>query len=80
MSPHYHQYCELFAQLGLPSDVKDIAAFIRSHSPLNAATRLEDAGFWTKSQAALLRDELGRDADWSAVVDQLNLALRAPPR
>lgn len=78
MSPHYHQFCELFAQLGLPSDVKDIAAFIKSHSPLNAGTRLEDAGFWTPAQAALLRDELLRDADWSAVVDQLNLALRGP--
>ncbi len=80
MSPHYHQFCELFAQLGLPSDVKDIAAFIQSHSPLNPATRLEDAGFWTPAQAALLRDELVGDSDWSAVVDQLNLALREPAR
>lgn len=80
MSPHYHQFCELFAQLGLPSDVKDIAAFIQSHSPLNPATRLEDAGFWTPAQAALLRDELVGDSDWAAVVDQLNLALREPAR
>lgn len=80
MSPHYHQFCELFAQLGLPSEVQDIATFIKSHSPLNAATRLEDAPFWTPAQAALLRDELVGDSDWSAVVDQLNLALRAPAR
>ncbi len=78
MSPPYHEFCELFAQLGLPSDVKDIAAFIKKHSPLNAAIRLEDASFWTPAQAALLRDALQGDADWSAVVDQLNLALRGP--
>ena len=77
MSPHYHQFCELFAQLGLPSDVKDVAAFIQKHSPLPPATRLEEASFWSPAQAALLRDELQGDADWSAVVDQLNLALRA---
>lgn len=80
MSPHYHQFCELFAQLGLPSDVKDIAAFIQQHSPLPLATRLEEAPFWTPAQAALLRDELAGDADWSELVDQLNLALREPTR
>lgn len=78
MMPPYHEFCELFAQLGLPSDVKDIAAFIKSHSPLNAATRLEDAAFWTPAQATLLREALVRDADWSHVVDQLSLALRGP--
>ena len=77
MSPHYHQFCELFAQLGLPSDVKDVTAFIQKHSPLPPAVRLHEASFWSPSQAALLRDELLGDADWSAVVDQLNLALRA---
>lgn len=77
MSPHYHQFCELFAQLGLPADVPSIAAFIQSHSPLNAATRLEDAPFWTPPQAALLREHLQEDADWAELVDQLNLALRA---
>ncbi len=79
MMPPDHPFHELFAQLGLPSEPKDIAAFIKSHSPLNAATRLEDASFWTPAQAALLREALGRDADWSHVVDQLSLALRSPP-
>ena len=80
MTPPYHQFCELFAQLGLPSDVKDIAAFIQSHSPLDPRTRLEEAPFWTPAQAALLRDELVGDADWAELVDQLNLALREPAR
>ncbi|MFN4352287.1 MAG: DUF2789 domain-containing protein [Hylemonella sp.] len=77
MSPHYHQFCELFAQLGLPADVPSIAAFIQSHSPLPPAVRLEDAPFWTPAQAALLREQLLADADWAEVADQLNLALRA---
>lgn len=77
MSPHYHQFCELFAQLGLPADLLSIAAFIQRHSPLHPAIRLEDAPFWTPAQAALLREQLLADADWAEVTDQLNLALRA---
>jgi hypothetical protein len=80
MSPHHHRFCELFAQLGLPSDVPGITAFIQRHAPLPSAVRLEDAPFWTPAQAALLRDELQEDADWAEVVDQLNLALREPGR
>lgn len=76
MSLNHHRFCELFAQLGLPSDVQDVSAFIRQHSPLADHVRLEDAPFWSPAQAALLRDELLRDADWSELVDQLNLALR----
>lgn len=79
MSPHYHRFCELFEQLGLPADVPGIAAFVQSHSPLDARTRLEDAAFWTPAQAALLREHIQDDSDWAEVVDQLNLALRAPP-
>lgn len=77
MTPHFHRFCELFAQLGLPSDVPSIATFIQSHSPLDPGTRLEDAPFWTPAQAALLREQIVEDADWAEVVDQLNLALRA---
>lgn len=77
MSPHYHRFCELFAQLGLPADAPSIAAFIQSHTPLPPATRLEDAPFWTPAQAELLREQLVDDADWAEVTDQLNLALRA---
>lgn len=78
MSPHFHRFSELFAQLGLYTDAASIAAFIQRHAPLDPAIRLEDAPFWTPAQAALLRDEILGDADWAEVVDQLNLALRAP--
>jgi len=74
------RYCELFEQLGLPSDEASITAFIQKHGPLPASVRLEDAPFWTPAQAALLREQTVADAEWAEVVDQLNLALRAPKR
>ena len=55
-----------------------IRRFIATHSPLAADIALADAPFWTTGQAAFLREEIVRDADWAEVVDQLNAALRAP--
>ncbi|WP_354676721.1 DUF2789 domain-containing protein [Cupriavidus plantarum] len=78
MEQPFHQFSELFAQLGLPSEEPDIRAFIAKHAPLPEKMHLWDAPFWTPAQSALLRDELVEDADWAVVVDQLNLALRAP--
>lgn len=79
MEASMHHFCELFAQLGLPADEPAIRRFIKEHSPLPGETRLDDAPFWSASQARLLREQLSLDADWAAVVDQLNLALRAKP-
>lgn len=78
MSPVFHAFADLFAQLGLYSDGDSIGAFIRGHAPLDPKIRLEDAPFWTPAQAALLKEKMMDDADWAEVVDQLNLALRAP--
>lgn len=78
MDTPFHQFSDLFAQLGLPSDEADIRAFIAKHSPLPPDVELPEASFWTPAQATLLRDELIEDADWAETVDQLNLALRAP--
>ena len=74
-----HRFTGLFAQLGLPSDEPAIRRFIATHSPLAAGIELADATFWTTGQAAFLREEIDRDADWAEVVDQLNAALRATP-
>lgn len=79
MYPNYHHFCELFEQLGLPADPPGIAAFIQDHSPLPPGVRLEDASFWSPSQASLLRQHVLDDSDWAVVVDQLNLALHATP-
>ena len=76
MEKIFHDFSELFAQLGLPNDVSSIRQFIQAHSPLNASVRLEDAQFWNTAQAALLKEELLGDSDWSEVIDRLNVALR----
>lgn len=71
-----HQFSTLFAQLGLPDEVEAIQRFIETHAPLDEHVRLEDASCWSEGQAQMLREELANDADWSGVIDQLNLALR----
>ena len=75
MTPSFHHFSELFAQLGLASDDAGIRAFIEQHRPLPATTLLADAAFWTTAQAALLREQSQQDADWAEIVDQLNVAL-----
>lgn len=78
MEKPYHRFSELFAQFGLASDASSIRAFIERHSPLDDATRLEDAPCWSQVQSKLLRELIAQDADWAEVADQLNLALREP--
>ncbi|EYS86234.1 hypothetical protein CF68_06665 [Cupriavidus sp. SK-4] len=78
MDTPFHQFSDLFAQLGLPSSKADILEFIAKHSPLPQDINLWEAPFWTPAQAAFLRDEFDEDADWAQAVDQLNLALRTP--
>lgn len=77
MDSSFHRFSELFKQLGLPADVDSIKRFLADHSPLPSETALENAPFWNAAQSAFLCDELLRDADWAAVVDQLNAALRS---
>ncbi len=75
MEKSFHRFSELFAQLGLPTDVESIRQFIDRHAPIPSGQRLEDAPFWTAAQARLLRELLAQDADWAEVADQLNSAL-----
>lgn len=77
METLHPQMPDLFRQLGLPDGEADIRRFIDSHRPLAPDTALADAPFWSESQARFLREEIGEDADWAEVVDQLNLALSA---
>ncbi len=71
-----HSAANLFAQLGLPAADADIQAFIASHRPLDPHLALSEASFWTASQAKFLRDQIANDADWAAVVDNLDASLR----
>lgn len=76
MDTDFHRLPELFAQLGLPDNEASIRSFIAAHAPLAGHIRIADAPFWTPAQARLLRESLGEDADWSQVVDRLDVALR----
>ncbi|MCB1938232.1 MAG: DUF2789 domain-containing protein [Rhodocyclaceae bacterium] len=76
MEPPVHPLSALFAQLGLPSDVASIDAFIASHSPLANDIPIAAAPFWSPTQAAFLREELAEDADWAEVIDELSARLR----
>ena len=77
MEASLHTLSNLFAQLGLPSDELAIDNFIRTHSHLATDLLLSEAPFWTSAQAACLREEILKDADWAEVIDQLNARLHA---
>lgn len=66
----------LFLQLGLSDDAAFIAHFLETHRPLPGKIALSDAPFWTAAQRAFLAEELALDADWSEVIDELDVLLR----
>lgn len=70
-----HTLSNLFAQLGKPSDDVSISRFIETHAPLPNGMRLDEARFWTCSQATFLREAISDDADWAEVTDNLNAQL-----
>jgi len=74
MDTSSHSLENLFLQLGLDNHPDAIARFISSH-PLTHREAIEDALFWTPSQAAFISECLAEDSDWAEVVDQLNVLL-----
>ena len=75
MEASLHSLNNLFAQLGLPSSDEEIETFIQTHSHLAGYITLAEAPYWTPAQAAFLREEILKDADWAEVIDQLNARL-----
>ncbi|MBU1439561.1 MAG: DUF2789 domain-containing protein [Gammaproteobacteria bacterium] len=75
MDNSHHSLRELFDQLGLDSDYNSIEQFIGKHR-LNEDLPLSKASFWTTAQASFLRESYHQDADWVAVIDELNQRLR----
>lgn len=65
----------LFAQLGQANDAGAIARFIETHSPMDGEVQLHEALFWTPAQAGFLREAILEDAEWAAIVDELNSEL-----
>jgi hypothetical protein len=76
MQSQLHTMNNLFAQLGLPSEAAAIENFIAAHRPLENGVALYRAPFWSSAQRAFLKEEIIEDADWSAVIDELNGRLR----
>lgn len=70
-----HNLTNLFLQLGLEAEKKDIDTFVKSHS-LDDGISLEEAVFWTESQAQFIKESRAHDADWSEMVDELDTLLR----
>ena len=65
----------LFEQLGLSGDIVQINRFLKEHR-LFENQRIEQADYWTPSQAAFLQQTIAEDSDWAEIVDHLDAALR----
>lgn len=76
MDTSKHNLQTLFEQLGLPANDNAIKDFIARHSPLPAATAIQDASMWSESQSQFLEEGLEEDSDWTEVIDELDALLR----
>jgi hypothetical protein len=76
MEQPFHNFSELFAQLGLGNSPEEIETFLLKQSPLSSEVKLADAPFWSAAQADFLQQALYDDGDWAEIVDALNAALR----
>jgi hypothetical protein len=66
----------LFKQLGLPHDQEGIDYFVIQNK-LDKHTLITDADCWNSGQKAFLKEALLQDAQWSEVIDQLDVMMRA---
>jgi hypothetical protein len=74
MTPAIPRMTNLFLQLGLDASEAAIADFIQRHQ-LPADVAITDAPIWSEAQRQLLCEQLGADASWAIVVDQLSESL-----
>lgn len=75
MDTSQHTLNTLFDQLGLDSSEKAIQDFISQHR-IRHDKPLDQAEFWTASQAQFIRESWQNDADWVDIVDHLDALLR----
>jgi hypothetical protein len=78
MEQPMHNLVSLFKQLGLPNTNEAIKDFINRNRPVPGNLPLHEAEFWNASQASFLKEAIEEDADWSEIVDELNVMLRRP--
>ena len=64
----------LFLQLGLDASEEGIARFIQNHQ-LPVDVGLFEAPYWSDAQRQFLSEQIGADAAWAMIVDQLNVSL-----
>ena len=74
MDKPFNDLAALFQQLGLATDPQAIDHFLKHHS-LKHHDKLEDAAFWNSAQRAFLLEEKENDANWCAVIDELDARL-----
>lgn len=75
MDTSIHNIPALFAQLGLDNGKSNIEDFINTNK-IDKGVSIENASFWTESQASFISESLKEDADWCEVIDQLDNLLR----
>lgn len=75
METFSHTIESLFSQLGLSNSDDAIENFCKNHH-LPDDIPLEQAAFWSASQAQFIHEALELDSDWCEVVDQLDAQLR----
>lgn len=71
-----HNLNSLFDQLGMPSTDHDIMNFILNNKKLAPSVKIDQAEFWSPSQAEFIRQALVNDSDWFEVVGSLDTLLR----
>jgi len=64
----------LFQQLGLDDSDEAIATFIKD-GQLASDVNIVDAPYWSDAQRHFIGEQLGADAAWAIIADQLNEAL-----
>jgi Protein of unknown function (DUF2789) len=72
---NHNNMAVLFEQLGLSSGAEQMTKFLQEHR-LFEHQRIEQADYWTPSQAAFLQQAIADDSDWAELVDHLDAALR----
>ena len=65
----------LFEQLGIESSEENIDRFI-AESMIPNNVLLYEADFWTESQKSFLKEAIDEDAQWSELIDHLDVLIR----
>ena len=71
-----YNFNNLFEQLGLENTNDAIETFLLKQPDISVGLPLHNASIWTVSQATFLKEAKEQDAEWSHLVDELDMRLR----